>query len=120
VWILAAVICQFLVAIYGGFFGAGIGILLLGALALLGLEDIHEMNGLKNLFTICINGMAAIYFAVSGAVVWFDVAIMATAAIAGGYSGARIAYRMGRLFIRRFVVVVGLLATVSLVLRLFV
>ncbi|MCX6636573.1 MAG: sulfite exporter TauE/SafE family protein [Acidobacteria bacterium] len=61
-WLVGAMLFQLLVAIYGGYFGAGIGILMLAALSILGLTDIHQMNGLKNVLAICINGVAALYF----------------------------------------------------------
>jgi Predicted permeases len=107
-WVIFVFVFQFLVAVYGGYFGGGIGILILAALGLIGLTDMHEMNGLKNLLAICINGVAAIYFAFSGAVLWKDGFIMAVAAIIGGYLGARIAHRFGRTFVRRAVVVIGI------------
>jgi uncharacterized membrane protein YfcA len=113
-WITIVVVFQFLVGIYGGYFGAGIGILILAALGLIGLTDMHEMNGLKNLLAICINGVAAIYFAWSGAVIWKDGFIMAVAAIIGGYLGARVARHLGRTFVRRSVVVIGLAMGVAL------
>jgi uncharacterized membrane protein YfcA len=113
-WITIVVIFQFLVGIYGGYFGAGIGILILATLGLIGLTDMHEMNGLKNLLAICINGVAAIYFAWSGAVLWKDGFIMAVAAIIGGYLGARVARRLGRTFVRRSVVVIGLAMGIAL------
>lgn len=116
-WIVFAFIFQFLVGIYGGYFGAGIGILMLAALGLIGLRDIHQMNALKNLLAICINGVAAIYFAAMGAVSWPDVAIMAVTSIAGGLLGARLAHRLGRRFVRAFVVAVGLFMTVALFLK---
>jgi uncharacterized membrane protein YfcA len=119
-WLAGAVGFQLLVATYGGFFGAGMGILMLAALALMGLEDIHQMNGLKNLLAICINGVAAIYFVVAGAVVWVDAALMAVAAIGGGLAGASLAHRLGRTFVRRAVIVIGLGSTISLALRFFV
>ena len=78
---------QFLVGIYGGYFGAGIGILMLAALSILGLKDIHEMNSLKVVFGGSINGIAALYFIWAGMVQWPYVLIMAMGAIAG---------RMGR------------------------
>jgi len=114
VWITIVAIFQFLVGIYGGYFGAGIGILILAALGLIGLTDMHEMNGLKNLLAICINGVAAIYFAWSGAVLWKDGFIMAVAAIIGGYLGARVARHLGRTFVRRSVVVIGLAMGIAL------
>src|SRR5437762_5094379 len=109
---------QFIVGIYGGYFGAGMGILMLAALGLIGLTDLHQMNGLKNLLAICINGVAAIYFAISGAVLWRDAVIMAVAAIAGGYAGARIARKLGRKFVRGAVVFIGIAMTIALWLRM--
>jgi uncharacterized membrane protein YfcA len=107
-WITFVFVFQFLVGVYGGYFGGGIGILMLAALGLIGLTDMHEMNGLKNLLAICINGVAALYFAFGGAVLWRDGIIMAVTAIIGGYLGARVAQRLGRTFVRRAVVVIGL------------
>jgi len=105
---------QLVVAVYGGYFGAGMGILMLAALGLIGLTDLHQMNGLKNLLAICINGVAAVYFAISGAVLWRDALLMSVAAIAGGFLGARVARRLGRRFVRAAVVTIGLVMTVVL------
>jgi hypothetical protein len=116
-WVVFVFVFQFAVAVYGGYFGAGMGILMLAALGLIGLTDLHQMNGLKNLLAICINGIAAIYFAISGAVVWRDGIIMAVGAIAGGYFGARVARRLGRKFVRVSVVVIGLVMTVAMFMR---
>ena len=113
-WVTFVFVLQLVVAIYGGYFGAGMGILMLAALGLIGLTDMHQMNGLKNVLAVCINGVAAIYFAISGKVNWADGAIMAIAAIAGGYAGARIARKLGRKFVRVFVVAIGLIMTVAL------
>jgi uncharacterized membrane protein YfcA len=113
----AAVAFQFLVGVYGGFFGAGIGIMMLAALAVLGLTDIHQMNGLKNLLAIVINGVAALYFVVRGAVLWADVALMAAGSIAGGLWGAALAQRLGRRLVRQAVIAIGVAASVSLVLK---
>jgi uncharacterized protein len=113
-WWAGAIAFQFFVGVYGGYFGAGIGILMLAALGLLGFSDIHRMNALKNLLAICINGVAAVYFIASGAVIWSDVLLMTFAAIAGGYSGARLAYRLGRRFVRLAVIFIGLVMSVSL------
>ncbi|HEX7154564.1 MAG TPA: sulfite exporter TauE/SafE family protein [Thermoanaerobaculia bacterium] len=113
-WVTFVFVFQFLVGIYGGYFGAGIGILMLAALGLIGLTDLHQMNGLKNLLAISINGVAAVWFMVVGAVVWSDVALMAVGSILGGYVGARIARKLGRKFVRGFVVVIGLVMTIAL------
>src|SRR5947209_12026500 len=117
-WWAGAIIFQFFVGVYGGYFGAGIGILMLAALGLLGFADIHRMNALKNLLAICINGVAALYFIGSGAVIWSDVLLMTFAAIAGGYSGARLAYKLGRRFVRLAVIAIGLAMSASLFLKM--
>ncbi len=116
-WVTFVFLFQFMVGIYGGYFGAGIGILMLAALGLIGLTDMHQMNGLKNLLAICINGVAALYFAASGAVIWFDAVLMAVAAIVGGFTGAKLAHKLGRKFVRGAVVVIGLSMTIALFLR---
>jgi uncharacterized protein len=116
-WLVGAIGSQLLVAVYGGFFGAGIGILMLAALALLGMTDIHQMNGLKNLLAISINGVAAIYFVAAGAVVWSDAALMAGGAVVGGLTGALLAHRLGREFVQKAVVLIGLASTASLLIR---
>jgi len=116
-WVTFVFVFQFVVAVYGGYFGAGMGILMLAALGLIGLTDMHQMNGLKNLLAICINGVAAIYFAISGAVAWRDGLFMGAAAIVGGYLGARMARRLGRKFVKGLVIVIGLTMTISLFLK---
>lgn len=116
-WIVFAFLFQFLVGIYGGYFGAGIGILMLAALGLIGLTDMHQMNGLKNLLAICMNGVAAVYFAFAGSVSWPDAALMAVASVAGGLAGVRLARRFGRRFVRVAVVAIGLTMAVVLFLR---
>jgi uncharacterized protein len=116
-WIVFAFVFQFFVGVYGGYFGAGMGILMLAALGLIGLTDLHQMNGLKNLLAICINGIAAVWFTISGAVLWRDAVIMAVAAVVGGDAGARAARRLGREFVRGAVIVIGLTMTVALFLR---
>lgn len=98
---------QFLVAVYGGYFGAGIGILMLSALAMMGLSDIHVMNSLKVLFNICINGVAVMVFIAGGKVHWPLALAMAAAAMVGGYLGAAVARQLERNLVRRVVVAIG-------------
>jgi uncharacterized membrane protein YfcA len=116
-WLIGAMFFQLLVAVYGGYFGAGIGILMLAALSILGLKDIHEMNGLKNFFAVCINGVAALYFVWAGMVYWPDVLVMAVGAVAGGYGGAGAARRIGRVAVRRLVVAIGFIMALALFLK---
>ncbi len=116
-WLAGAMLFQLLVALYGGYFGAGIGILMLAALSILGLTDIHQMNGLKNFFGGCINGVAAVYFIWARMVYWPFVILMAIAAIAGGYSGAGLARRIGRTAVRRIVIAIGFAMALSLFIK---
>jgi hypothetical protein len=99
---------QLFVALYGGFFGAGIGILMLAGLAIAGVRDVHRMNALKNLAAVCINGVSAITFALSGRVDWPVAGVMALGAVAGGRLGAGLALRAGQANVRRAVVIVGM------------
>lgn len=105
---LGATLFQFVVAVYGGFFGAGIGILMLAAMGILGLTNIHRMNGIKNFAAVCINGVAALTFMWSGKVHWGLALLMMGAAIIGGYGGAGLAKRVGQQNVRRTVVAIGL------------
>jgi uncharacterized membrane protein YfcA len=117
-WLSWTMFFQLLVGIYGGYFGAGIGILMLAAFSLMGHTDIHQMNGLKNILATIINGVAAAYFMWVGLVVWSDAAIMAVGAIAGGMSGTVLARRLGRTMVRRLVVVIGFVMALSLMFKL--
>jgi len=108
---------QLLVSIYGGFFGAGMGILMLAALGFLGVRGIHRMNGVKNLAAVCINGVAAITFAVLGRVRWGYAAWMALAALLGGLIGAGLAKRMGERNVRRLVIGIGVAIGIAMLLR---
>jgi hypothetical protein len=116
-WIYGAIGFQLLVALYGGYFGAGIGILMLAALSIMGLTDIHQMNGLKNVFASCINGIAAIYFIFSGLVSWPYAIVMIAGAVCGGYLGAGAARRIGRSAVRKIVIGIGFAMTALLFVR---
>jgi uncharacterized membrane protein YfcA len=116
-WLVGGMLFQLAVAIYGGYFGAGIGILMLAALSVLGLQDIHEMNSLKVVFGGSINGIAAAYFIWARMIYWPYVVIMAVAAVAGGYGGAGAARRIGRTAVRRIVIAIGFGMAVSLFIK---
>lgn len=105
---------QFLVAIYGGYFGAGVGILMLAALGFMGLNNIHRMNGLKNWGGLCMNAVAATIFAFSGLANWPIALAMAVGSIAGGYLGSRTAQRVSQELVRGTVVAIGLMSAVLL------
>lgn len=98
---------QLLVAIYGGYFGAGIGILMLTALGFMGVGDIHRMNGVKTVLAALINGASVVRFIADGLINWRYAAIMAGAAIAGGYIGARVARRLPARYVRWTVIAIG-------------
>lgn len=110
--IAAACLAQFAVAVYGGYFGAGIGILMLAVLGLAGLGDIHRLNGVKNVLGMTINGVAAALFA-AGSLVgrhdvsWPCVAVMAAGSVAGGLAGSAVARRLPAAVVRRGVAVIG-------------
>jgi uncharacterized membrane protein YfcA len=116
-WLSWTMLFQLAVGLYGGYFGAGIGILMLAALSLMGHTDIHEMNGVKNLLAVCINGVAAFYFLFTGLVLWQDAVVMALGSIVGGIAGAGAARRLGRKAVRRVVIAIGLVLTVSFLFR---
>ncbi|MBA2682182.1 MAG: sulfite exporter TauE/SafE family protein [Ktedonobacteraceae bacterium] len=115
--LIGITIAQFIIAIYGGYFGGGIGILMLATLTLMGMEDIHMMNGMKTLLTSCINGVAVITFVLAGAVVWLPALVMVVGAIIGGYGGAYYARKIEQKWIRIFVMVVGFSLTLYFFIR---
>ena len=116
-WFLGAIVFQLIVGIYGGYFGAGIGILMLAAFGILGMTDIHQMNGFKNLLGGAINLLAALYFISEKMVYWPDVGVMALGTVVGGYVGAGTARKLGRTVIRRIVILIGFGMAVSLFLK---
>jgi uncharacterized membrane protein YfcA len=117
-WWSFAIVVQFFSAVYGGYFGAGNGIWMLAAMGLLGLHDIHRANGIKNFLGICINCVAVVSFSIAHLVVWPKALLMAVAALAGGYVGSRTAQRVGRIFIRRAIVVIGFAITILMLWRM--
>ena len=108
---------QFGVAIYGGYFGAGIGILMLAALGFMGFRNIHRMNGLKNWGGLCANAVAAATFAFSGLVSWPVAGTMAVGATVGGYGGSRLAQRVPQSWVRQSIIAIGLASAVWLAAR---
>jgi len=105
VW--GAVLFQFFVALYGGYFGAGIGILMLASLGLLGLTNIHEMNGLKTVLGSLINLVAAAYFVWAGLIDWPRAGVMTVGALAGYFLGARFAQRIPQRRVRQIITGIG-------------
>jgi uncharacterized membrane protein YfcA len=106
--LVGIVVFQFLIAIYGGLFGAGIGILMLSALALMGIPSVHQMNAVKTFLAFCINGVSVLIFVVEKKVEWHYAPLMATAAVVGGYLGARVARRVQPQLVRWLIIAIGL------------
>lgn len=105
------VLFQLVVGTYGGYFGAGMGILMLGSFSLMGLRDIHKMNIIKTTLTAIINMTAFVFFAFKGLVVWYLAILMMVGAILGGYGGARLAKRANPRILHFGIVAVGLLVS---------
>jgi hypothetical protein len=99
--------CQFLIAVYGGYFGAGIGILMLTTLGFMGAGDIHRMNAVKTFLAAVINGATVVVFVKDGLVDWGLAAPMVAAAVLGGYAGARVARRLPAAYVRYAVIAIG-------------
>lgn len=103
---------QLAVSIYGGFFGAGMGIVMIAALAIQGHRDIHDINALKNWLSAVIYSVAVVTFVVAGAVSWPHTLIMLATAAVGGYWGAVGARKVPAAWLRRFIIAVGSTLTV--------
>lgn len=104
-------IVQLLIAVYGGYFGGAIGILMLAALQLYGLTDIAAMTGFKNVLATVMNATAVVCFVVAGRVLWLPALVMVAGAVAGGYLGARVARRMKPSHVRAIIIAIGLLVS---------
>ncbi|MGO9115544.1 MAG: sulfite exporter TauE/SafE family protein [Thermoguttaceae bacterium] len=114
----AVLLSQFLIGVYGGYFGAGIGILMLAAYGILGFSNIHQANAIKNLNSMFINGIAAAIFICKGLIDWQIALLMAAGAIFGGYAGAGTARRLGQKNVRRLVIFIGLALATKMLLKL--
>jgi uncharacterized protein len=117
-WLSWTMLFQLVVGIYGGYFGAGIGIMMLAALSLMGHTDIHQMNGLKNLLAVAINGIAIVYLIFTDLIRWDDALLMAAGASLGALMGAGTARRAGHTAVRHAVVVVGLAMALAMFVKL--
>jgi uncharacterized membrane protein YfcA len=110
-------ITVFLAAIYGGYFGAGLGIILLALFGIFLSEDIQHANALKGLVAMFVNGLASVYFGIFGDVVWEAALIMAVMSLLGGYLGAQVARRLPRERLRLVAVSYGTIAALVLLVR---
>ena len=117
--IAGAAIFELVVAVYGGYFGGGMGIMNLAMLAALGMTDIHAMNALKVVLGGVINGVATITFIVTGAIVWPQGIVMTAGAILGGYFAAHWAQKLPQTWIKSFVILVGAAMTIYFFIRAY-
>ena len=106
------VAAQFVISVYGGYFGGGMGIMMLAMFALAGMTDIHEMNGLKSALAVALNGVAIVAFMMSRSIAWTPGLVMVSGAVIGGYAGATLARRLDKRAIRVFVIVIGWTMTI--------
>jgi uncharacterized membrane protein YfcA len=113
-WALAL---QLVISMYGGYFGGGMGIMMLATMSIAGMRDIHDMNGLKSILAVAINAVALATFIVDGAIVWTPGFVMAAGGILGGFAGASIARRLDRRVIGFFIIVVAWAMTFYFFLR---
>src|SRR5262245_33546232 len=104
---VAVIFGQFLIAVYGGYFGAGIGILMLAVLPFMGTKSIHQTNAAKTFLAACINAVTVVIFMVKGVVIWPYALAMAATAILGGYVGGHFARRLPAVLVRAIVIVIG-------------
>jgi uncharacterized membrane protein YfcA len=117
--LLKAAAIQLVIGIYGGFYGAGAGILELAVLDMLGFENIHLANALKVILTTAFNTLALVIFIAVGKIFWPEALIMGLATISGGYGGAWVSQRLPQSWVRIFVIMVGITMTVYFFVRLY-
>jgi uncharacterized membrane protein YfcA len=110
--LLAGSTAEFLAAIYGGYFGAGLGFILMGMLAMLGMRDIHAMAAIRTLLATAINGVAVVTFILAHAVLWPQCLVMIAGSLTGGWFGARFAQKTDPRKMRAFVIAVGIAMTI--------
>jgi hypothetical protein len=106
-----AMFFQFLVSVYGGYFGAGIGILMLASLGFLGFSDIHRMNTLKNVLGSLINLVASLWFVMSGLIDWHRMGVMTVGAVLGYYLGATWSQKLPQSMARAVITTIGIVIT---------
>lgn len=115
----AALAVELAVAVYGGYFGAGLGVLLMATLALVGHDDVREAAALKNLLASVVTSIAVVLFVVAGAISWPHALPALAGAVLGGVLGARLAQRLPAIWLRRAVVAVGAALTVVFMVRAY-
>ncbi len=109
---IASLILQFLTSVYGGFFGAGMGFLMLASLGLTEGQDYHRLNAIKQVLAVVIQAVAIVVFIGGDVIAWGPALIVMAAAIAGGYYGVGLARKVPSRIMRRFVIAAGTVLTV--------
>jgi uncharacterized protein len=99
---------QFAIAVYGGYFGGAMGIMMLAVFSLFGLANIHAANALKTLLAGLLNAVAVVCFVTAGVVSWQPALIMLLSAVVGGYAGARVARGMNPDHVRALIIAIGI------------
>src|SRR5437660_5677228 len=107
------IVAQFLLGVYGGYFGGAIGIIMLAAWSLAGLRDIHAMNAGRTLLGGIMNAAAIVCFIIAGKVWWIQTSMMLAGAVTGGYIGARLARRVNPSLVRAAIIVVSVFVTIA-------
>ncbi len=115
----SVMVLQLFISIYGGYFGGGIGIMMLASLSLMGMTHIHSMNALKTVLASAINGIAVIRFIIASSIFWPQAVVMIVGAIMGGYGGAALAQKIDPKLVRRFVIVIGFTMTIYFFVRTY-
>ena len=110
---------QLLISIYGGYFGGGMGLMMLAAFTLLGMTQLHRMNALKSGLGVLINGIAVAIFVISGKIAWAPAAVMVVGAVLGGFGGASLARRVGPSRVRPVVIAIGWAMTTAFFVKTF-
>jgi uncharacterized membrane protein YfcA len=117
--VMVASLYETIVAVYGGYFGGGVGIMNLAMLAALGMTDIHAMNKLKVMLGGVINGVATITFIAAGTILWPQAMVMTAGSILGGYSSAHFSQKLPQTWVKSFVILVGTAMTIYFFIRAY-
>lgn len=106
------IVCMFLIGIYGGYFGAGLGMIILTVFSLIGLKNLNEMNGIKVILVSFNNGIAAFTYIFSGIIIWQNTLVMIAGALIGGFYGAKLTRQIKQESLRTFIIIIGAITTV--------
>ncbi len=107
------IVFQFIVGIYGGYFGGAVGIIMLAVWSVAGLRDIHAMNAGRTFLGGAMNAAAVVCFIIAGKIWWLQTSMMLVSAVAGGYAGARLAKRVKPVWVRGFIITISMIVTIA-------